>query len=81
MTGALEALERSLGGCARDFSVDTSLAASGRLPQAADTVRAWAPHRVSRLHDVIRRYDDVLHSYLNLVGIKFEPLGPPRSQR
>jgi hypothetical protein len=81
ITIALDELARSLDGCGRDFTVDTSLAAAARLPQAADTVRAWAPHRIARLHDAFRRYDDVLHTYINTVGIKFETAAPQRSRR
>jgi hypothetical protein len=44
------ALRRALADCRREYDTTT------RWPQRADSVRAWAPYRLRRLDDAVRRF-------------------------
>ena len=49
--GELRNLERELSRCEREWEVSSR-------PERVDSLRAWGPHRLSRLDDAVRRYQN-----------------------
>jgi hypothetical protein len=72
LVSALDTLKGVLTGCEKEFAAMSK-------PDQAETVRGYANDRAVRVLAAVRRYEQTMHSFLGVMGIRITPLGvsPP----
>lgn len=73
LIGELDRLKSALARCEAEFAVMSR-------PGQAETVRGYANDRAVRIQAALRRYEQSLHGFLGMMGIRLPPQGAaPRS--